>query len=99
MEMLTPSQQISSLFFLGGPEILVASPAVDMEHDLKGMVLRSNNIHFSRATAFHEMFPGHRVQLYMADRYNSQRKAIFDIPFFEGWALYWEFLLYSRDDF
>ncbi|KAM0434895.1 hypothetical protein ACHAQK_008590 [Fusarium lateritium] len=100
MIMIDAERQKVSPFFLGGPTIQVSYPVVSMEHDLKLMVMRGNNKHFARATAFHEMFPGHRLQLYMADRYNSHRKEIFDTPFFvEGWALYWEFLFYDRDDF
>jgi hypothetical protein len=100
MIMIDAERQKVSPFFLGGPTIQVSYPVVSMEHDLKRMVMRGNNKHFARATAFHEMFPGHRLQLYMADRYNSHRKEIFDTPFFvEGWALYWEFLFYDRDDF
>ncbi|SPJ70641.1 uncharacterized protein FTOL_00369 [Fusarium torulosum] len=100
MIMIDAERQKVSPFFLGGPIIQVSYPVVSMEHDLKLMVMRGNNKHFARATAFHEMFPGHRLQLYMADRYNSHRKEIFDTPFFvEGWALYWEFLFYDRDDF
>ncbi|KAH6960412.1 hypothetical protein DER45DRAFT_482337 [Fusarium avenaceum] len=100
MIMIDAERQKVSPFFLGGPTIQVSYPVVSMEHDLKLMVMRGNNKHFARATAFHEMFPGHRLQLYMADRYNSHRKEMFDTPFFvEGWALYWEFLFYDRDDF
>ncbi|KAG8355289.1 hypothetical protein FVEN_g6886 [Fusarium venenatum] len=100
MIMIDAERQKVSPFFLGGPTIQVSYPVVSMEHDLKLMVMRGNNKHFAKATAFHEMFPGHRLQLYMADRYNSHRKQIFDTPFFvEGWALYWEFLFYDRDDF
>ncbi|RMJ15061.1 hypothetical protein CDV36_005223 [Fusarium kuroshium] len=100
MSMIEAERQKVSPFFLGGPTIQVSYPVVSMEHDLKLMVMRGNNKHFARATAFHEMFPGHRLQLYMADRYNSHRRYIFDTPFFvEGWALYWEMLFYSRDDF
>lgn len=100
MIMIDAERQKVSPFFLGGPTIQVSYPVTSMEHDLKLMVMRGNNKHFAKATAFHEMFPGHRLQLYMADRYNSHRKRIFDTPFFvEGWALYWEFLFYDRDDF
>lgn len=100
MSMIEAERQKVSPFFLGGPTIQVSYPVVSMEHDLKLMVMRGNSKHFARATAFHEMFPGHRLQLYMADRYNSHRRYIFDTPFFvEGWALYWEMLFYARDDF
>ncbi|KAK7431635.1 hypothetical protein QQZ08_001853 [Neonectria magnoliae] len=100
MAMIDAERQKVSPFFLGGPVIQVSYPVEEMEHDLKLMVMRGNNKHFARATAFHEMFPGHRLQLYMADRYNSHRRYMFDTPFFvEGWALYWEMLFYDRDDF
>ena len=100
MTMIEAERQKVSPFFLGGPVIQVSYPVVEMEHDLKLMVMRGNNKHFARATAFHEMFPGHRLQLYMAQRYNSHRSDIFNTPFFvEGWALYWEMLFYDRDDF
>lgn len=100
MTMIEAERQKVSPFFLGGPVIQVSYPVVEMEHDLKLMVMRGNNKHFARATAFHEMFPGHRLQLYMAERFNSHRRYIFDTPFFvEGWALYWEMLFYDRDDF
>lgn len=100
MIMIDAEQQKVSPFFLGGPTIWVSYPVVSMEHDLKLMVMRGNNKHFARATAFHEMFPGHRLQLYMADRYNWHRRDMFDTPFFvEGWALYWEMVFYERDDF
>ncbi|CAI6099205.1 unnamed protein product [Clonostachys chloroleuca] len=100
MTMIGAERQKVSPFFLGGPTIWVSYPVVEMEHDMKLMVMRGNNRHFARATAFHEMFPGHRLQLYMADRYNSHRRELFDTPFFvEGWALYWEMLFYERDDF
>lgn len=100
MIMLSAESQKIAPFFLGGPVIQVAYPVVEMEHDLKQMVMRGNNRHFARATAFHEMFPGHRLQLYMMERYNSHRKDLFYTPFFvEGWSLYWEMLFYHRDDF
>jgi hypothetical protein len=100
MIMLSAESQKIAPFFLGGPVIQVAYPVVQMEHDLKQMVMRGNNRHFARATAFHEMFPGHRLQLYMMERYNSHRKDLFYTPFFvEGWSLYWEMLFYHRDDF
>lgn len=100
MTMIAAERQKVSPFFLGGRKIQVSYPVASMDHDLKLMVMRGNNKHYARATAFHEMIPGHRLQLYMADRYNSHRRRLFDTPFYvEGWALYWEFLLYERDDF
>ncbi len=60
------------------------------------MSMRGNNIHFSRATVFHEVIPGHHLQGYMTARYKSYRR-LFSTPFWgEGWALYWELLLWDR---
>ena len=96
MDMLSPERQLISPFFLGGDTILVSYPTDDMTHDQKLMTMRGNNPHFSRATVQHELIPGHHLQLFMADRYQPQRRA-FDSPFFvEGWAVYWEMLLYER---
>jgi hypothetical protein len=96
MEMLTPEQQKVSPFFLGGERILVSYPTDGMPEDEKLMSLRGNNPHFSRATVFHELIPGHHLQGFMTDRYNAHREA-FSTPFWtEGWALYWEMLLWDK---
>ena len=59
------------------------------------MSMRGNNVHFSRATVHHELIPGHHLQGFMTERYNPQREA-FETPFWiEGWALYWEMLLWD----
>ncbi|KAI3324191.1 hypothetical protein HD806DRAFT_494410 [Xylariaceae sp. AK1471] len=97
---ISPSEQIVSPFFLGGPRLQIAYPRSDMEHGAKMMSLRGNNRYFSRATAFHEMIPGHRLQLYMGERSRPYRARLFSTPFFvEGWALYWEMVLWNRGDF
>lgn len=96
MDMLSPERQLVSPFFLGGDTILVSYPTDAMTHEQKLMTMRGNNPHFSRATVHHELIPGHHLQMFMADRYQPQRRA-FDSPFFvEGWAVYWEMLLYER---
>jgi uncharacterized protein (DUF885 family) len=57
--------------------------------------MRGNNVHFSRATVHHELIPGHHLQGFMTSRYNSHRR-VFSTPFWgEGWALYWEMLLWD----
>ncbi|TDZ15828.1 hypothetical protein Cob_v011274 [Colletotrichum orbiculare MAFF 240422] len=99
MFMISAERQKESPFFLGGPSIMVSYPTAAMEHDLKMMVMRGNNPHFSRATAFHELIPGHRLQLLMGKRHHPYRK-LFETPFFvEGWAMYWEFVFWNRGDF
>jgi uncharacterized protein (DUF885 family) len=66
-----------------------------MSQEQKLQSMRSNNEHFSRATVFHELIPGHWLQQYAQERWRTHR-APFDTPFWvEGWALYWEFRLYD----
>ncbi|HLF14527.1 MAG TPA: DUF885 family protein, partial [Bacteroidota bacterium] len=61
----------------------------------KMMSMRGNNIHFSRATVHHELIPGHHLQGFMNQRYRPYRW-VFGTPFWtEGWALYWELLLWD----
>lgn len=96
MRMLTPEEQKTAPFFLGGEEILVAFPTSDMTQQAKLDSLRANNIHLAKATVFHELVPGHSLQFFMSSRYQPQRK-IFETPFWmEGWALWWEFQMYDR---
>jgi len=95
MEMMTPERQLVAPFFLGGETILVSYPTDGMTHEQKLMSMRGNNPHFSHATVFHELIPGHHLQQYMNRRYRPYRD-IFRTPFWgEGWALYWEFLLWD----
>ncbi len=95
IEMMSPERQKESPFFLGGEVILVSYPTDTMSQEDKLMSMRGNNIHFARATVFHELIPGHHLQGFMTDRYNTQRRA-FGTPFWtEGWSLYWEMLLWD----
>lgn len=95
MDMMSPERQRVSPYFLGGPTIIVSFPTNEMSHEEKLMSLRSNNIHFSRATVQHELIPGHHLQYYMTARYRPYRDS-FSTPFWvEGWALYWEMLLWD----
>ena len=95
MEMLSPERQRVAPFFLGGEVFRVAYPTDAMAHDDKMMSMRGNNPHFSRATAHHELIPGHHLQGFMTSRYNTHRRT-FGTPFWgEGWALYWEFRLWD----
>ncbi len=95
MEMMSPQEQKVSPFFLGGEVIRVSYPTDSMEHEDKLMSMRGNNRHFARATVFHELIPGHHLQGFMTDRYATHRRA-FSTPFWgEGWALYWEMLLWD----
>jgi uncharacterized protein (DUF885 family) len=95
MEMMTPERQLVSPFFLGGETILVSYPTNTMSHEQKMMSMRGNNPHFSRATVFHELIPGHHLQGFMTARYKPYR-GLFGTPFWtEGGALYWELLFWD----
>jgi len=97
MEMMSPERQKLNPFFLGGEAIIVSYPTDGMSHEEKMMSMRGNNRHFSRATVQHELIPGHHLQFFMTQRYRPYRRQ-FDTPFWiEGWALYWELLLWDLD--
>lgn len=96
MEMMTPERQLVAPFFLGGETILVSYPTDGMTHEQKMMSMRGNNPHFARAVTHHELIPGHHLQGFMSRRHRPYR-GDFRTPFnTEGWALYWEFLLWDR---
>jgi len=95
MEMISPARQRVSPFFLGGEVFQVSYPTDEMTHEDKLMSMRGNNPHFSRAVAHHELIPGHHLQGFMTSRYQTHRR-VFGTPFWgEGWALYWEMLLWD----
>jgi uncharacterized protein (DUF885 family) len=94
--MISAERQKVSPFFLGGEVIQIAYPTSEMSFEEKMMSMRGNNPHFSRATVQHELIPGHHLQQFMNQRYMTHRR-IFRTPFWtEGWALYWEFVLWDR---
>ena len=85
--MMSPERHCVNPFFTGGEVISVSFPTAGMSYEDKLMSMRGNNIHFSRATVHHELIPGHHLQIFMANRYNTQRQD-FNTPFLvEGWAL------------
>ena len=95
-EMLTPEQQRSAPFFLGGYIIELAFPTSTMTQEQKLMSMRGNNMHFARATVLHELIPGHHLQFFMAARSRTYRRP-FATPFWtEGNAFYWELLLWDQ---
>jgi hypothetical protein len=97
MEMMTPQRQLINPFFTGGEVLSVSYPTDTMDYEQKLMSMRGNNVHFARATVFHEVIPGHELQGFMAERYRPWRR-IFDTPFYpEGWALYWEMLFWDMN--
>ncbi|KAF2709605.1 hypothetical protein K504DRAFT_379934 [Pleomassaria siparia CBS 279.74] len=93
--MMTPAAQKMNPFFLGGDCIIVSYPTSGMSHADKLMSLRGNNIHFARATVFHEMIPGHHLHAHYWLRHRAYRY-LFETPFcIEGWAFYWEMVLWD----
>jgi uncharacterized protein (DUF885 family) len=95
-EMMSPQRQLVNPFFTGGELISVSYPTSTMETDAREQSMRGNNIHFARATVFHELLPGHNLQSVMQQRMNGYRRG-FGTPFWgEGWACYWELLLYQE---
>ncbi len=97
MTMMSPQQQLTSPFFLGGANILVSYPTDTMEFDARMQSMRGNNPGFSHATAHHEMIPGHNLVGYNSQRYADYRPDLTSGgPFYgEGWPLYWELTLYE----
>jgi uncharacterized protein (DUF885 family) len=96
LQMMSPAAQKVNPFFLGGNDIWVSYPTDAMKEDEKLQSLRANNIHFARATVFHELLPGHHLQWYYRARVNQHRD-LFSTPFWvEGWALWWEFQMWDR---
>ncbi|MEH6681825.1 MAG: DUF885 family protein [Sediminicola sp.] len=96
MSMMSPERQKIAPFFLGGETLQISYPTIDMDHDDKMMSMRGNNPHFSRATVHHELIAGHHLQGFMNKRNKTYRH--FRTPFWtEGWALYWELILWDMD--
>lgn len=94
MGMMSPERQLVNPFFTGGEVISISYPTNTMTDDDKLMSMRGNNPHFSRATVHHELIAGHHLQGFMNRRYKAYRN--FRTPFWtEGWALYWELLLWD----
>jgi uncharacterized protein (DUF885 family) len=96
MEMMSPERQLVSPFFLGGEVIRISYPTNTMGHEAKRMSMRGNNPHFNRATVHHELIPGHHLQGFMTRRYSTYRSPFRTSFWGEGWALYWELLLWDK---
>jgi hypothetical protein len=97
MRMLSPQEQLTAPFFLGGSQILVAYPTDTMDFDTRMQVLRGNNPAVSHAVAHHEMIPGHNLVGFMGSRFSDYRPSLGSTPFLgEGWPLYWETILYDK---
>jgi len=98
MNMTPPELQPRNPFITGGEVLRMAFPTFDLSHEDKLMIMRSNNVHTSRAIVHHELIPGHHLQAFMNRRHRTYRGSLFRTDFWrEGWALYWEILLYNLD--
>jgi len=96
MGMMSLERQRVNPFFTGGETISVSYPTNTMSAEDGLMSMRGNGIHVSRATVQHELIPGHHLKGFLSQRYNSHR-SLFGTPFMgEGWALYWELLLWDH---
>ncbi len=96
MIMMTPERQLVNPFFTGGADISISYPTNTMKEEDRMMSMRGNNPHFSRSTVHHELIAGHNLQYFMNSRHRTYRN--FGTPFWtEGWALYWELLLWDLD--
>lgn len=96
VNMTPPELQPRNPFITGGEVLRMAFPTFDLSHEDKLMIMRSNNVHTSRAIVHHELIPGHHLQAFMNRRHRTYRGSLFRTDFWrEGWALYWEILLYN----
>jgi len=95
IHMMSPERQLTNPFFSSVPPITISFPADTMSHEQKLMSMRGNNVHFARATVFHELIPGHYLQRWMGQRYRPYRRPFGTAFYSEGWALYWEMVLYD----
>ncbi|MFT0716141.1 DUF885 family protein [Flagellimonas lutimaris] len=97
MKMMSPERQKVNPFFLGGRDIIISYPTMEMDHNDKLMSMRGNNPNFSFPTVQHELLPGHNLQYFMTSRHKSYRRPFYNPFWTEGWALYWEIILWNKD--
>jgi hypothetical protein len=98
LAMQSPERQLINPFFTGGEVTRLSYPTDSMSFEDRLMSQRGNTPHFNFPTVHHELVPGHHYQRWMRDRFNSHRGPLNDTPFWtEGWALYWEFVLWDLD--
>jgi hypothetical protein len=98
LAMQSPERQLINPFFTGGEVTRLSYPTDTMSYEDRLMSQRGNTPHFNFPTVQHELVPGHHYQRWMSDRFNGHRDALSDTPFWtEGWALYWEFLLWDSN--
>lgn len=96
MKMMTPQEQLINPFFYGGILISISYPTNTMNYEDKLESMKGNNIYFARATVFHELLPGHYLQYFMNERYRTYRYPFHTAFWTEGWAFYWEMLMWDN---
>jgi hypothetical protein len=100
LAMSSPERQLHNPFFSGGEVTSLSYPEISMSYQQKVMSMRGNTPHFNFPTVHHELVPGHHLQPFMFRRFNNHRAELNRTPFWsEGWAVYWEFLLWDQPDF
>jgi hypothetical protein len=98
LAMQSPERQLINPFFTGGEVTRLSYPTDTMSFEDRLMSQRGNTPHFNFPTVQHELVPGHHYQRWMSDRFSGHRDQLTDTPFWtEGWALYWEFLLWDAN--
>ena len=98
-QMMTPEEQMVTPFLSSGWITRISYPTASMPSDKQKMVMRGNSRGLTHAVVFHEEIPGHRLQVFNAERHNSHRW-LFITPFIiEGWGMYWEMNLWNRGDY
>jgi hypothetical protein len=97
LTMLSPeTQKVLPFAAYGGQGVMVAYAKDEMKQEDKVMTMRGNNRHFTRIVVPHELIPGHHLQAFQSARHYPYR-ILFGTPFFvEGWALYWELMLWDK---
>ncbi|WP_165075559.1 DUF885 domain-containing protein [Paludisphaera rhizosphaerae] len=93
-----PENQKTSPYFFYSPganTVGMAYAGEKQDLDGKRSAMRSNNVHFTKNAALHELIPGHHLQSFSMARHNAHRRP-FGTPFWmEGWSLYWEMLAWD----
>jgi hypothetical protein len=98
LAMQTPEDQLVNPFFTGGEVTHLSYPTDSMTLDDRLMSQRGNTPSFNFPTVQHELIPGHHLQGFLSDRFNSHRAWLNQTPFWwEGWALYWELRLWDQE--
>ena len=98
LTMISPETQKTMPYAAySGQNMMVAYAKDEMKHEDKLMAMRGNNRHFTRIVTAHELIPGHHLQSFVAAR-NREYRSLFHTPFFvEGWACYWELMLWDAN--